>query len=102
MALWGPRGIGNDDDLDGQISEIDRELKDPGSEHRYIPLLVTVPGIAWVLGYTIASEIGDIHRFSSPINCAATPGCAHASTSPEAPTVGGTSPTPAPEIYAGH
>ena len=26
----------------------------------------TVPGIAWVLGYTIASEIGDITRFSSP------------------------------------
>jgi transposase len=30
-----------------------------------VPLL-TVPGIAWVLGYTIASEIGDIHRFASP------------------------------------
>jgi transposase len=28
--------------------------------------LVTVPGIAWVLGYTIAAEIGDIERFRSP------------------------------------
>jgi transposase len=27
---------------------------------------LSVPGIAWVLGYTIASEIGDIHRFASP------------------------------------
>ena len=27
---------------------------------------MSVPGIAWVLGYTIASEIGDIHRFASP------------------------------------
>jgi hypothetical protein len=27
---------------------------------------MTVPGVAWVLSYTIAAEIGDIHRFSSP------------------------------------
>jgi len=32
----------------------------------YVPLLMSVPGIAWVLGYTIASEIGDIQRFASP------------------------------------
>jgi transposase len=25
-----------------------------------------VPGIGWVLAYTIAAEIGDIHRFPSP------------------------------------
>ena len=31
-----------------------------------MPLLQTVPGIAWVLGYTIAAEIGDIERFPSP------------------------------------
>ena len=54
------------DDLDAQITEIDRELKTAGVDHRYIPLLMTVPGIAWVLGYTIAAEIGDIHRFASP------------------------------------
>lgn len=27
---------------------------------------MSVPEIAWLLGYTIATEIGDIHRFSSP------------------------------------
>ena len=54
------------DDLDRQIAGIDRELKRWGTDHPYIPLLVSAPGIAWVLGYTIASEIGDIHRFSSP------------------------------------
>jgi transposase len=27
---------------------------------------MSAPGIAWVLGYTIAAEIGDIHRFASP------------------------------------
>jgi transposase len=54
------------EDLDAQITEIDRQLKAVGVDHRYIPRLMTVPGIAWVLGYTIAAEIGDIRRFSSP------------------------------------
>ena len=31
-----------------------------------MPLLITVPGIGWVLAYTIAAEIGDIDRFESP------------------------------------
>ncbi|MCA1678320.1 MAG: IS110 family transposase [Actinobacteria bacterium] len=54
------------DDLDGQITVIDRELKALGVDHPYVPLLMSVPGIAWVLGYTIAAEIGDIDRFASP------------------------------------
>ena len=54
------------DDLDREIAAIDRELKQLGAEHDYVPLLMSVPGIAWVLGYTIASEIGDIQRFASP------------------------------------
>jgi transposase len=54
------------EDLDSQITEIDRELKAAGVDHRYVPLLMSVPGIAWVLGYTIAAEIGDVHRFASP------------------------------------
>jgi transposase len=54
------------DELDRQISEIERELKALGADHRYVSLLQTVPGIAWVLGYTIAAEIGDIARFASP------------------------------------
>jgi len=54
------------EDLDQQIRGIDSELKALGADHRYIPLLMSVPGIAWVLGYTIAAEIGDIDRFASP------------------------------------
>jgi transposase len=54
------------DELDDEIGQIDRELKQLGADHRYVPLLVTVPGIAWVLGYTIAAEIGDVDRFASP------------------------------------
>jgi transposase len=30
-----------------------------------VPLLLTVPGIGWVLAFTIAAEIGDITRFAS-------------------------------------
>ena len=54
------------DDINEQMRQIERELKQLGADHRYIPLLTTVPGIAWTLGYTIASEIGDIERFASP------------------------------------
>ena len=54
------------DELDREITTIERELKALGAEHRYVPLLTTAPGIAWVLGYTIAAEIGDIGRFASP------------------------------------
>jgi transposase len=37
------------------------------ADHRYIPLLMTAPGIGWITGFTIACELGDISRFSSPV-----------------------------------
>ena len=49
-----------------QIADCERELRRLGVDHPYVPLLRTVPGIGWVLGYTIASEIGDIARFATP------------------------------------
>jgi transposase len=55
------------DDLTRQIDEIERDLQSSGADHRYVPLLLTVPGIGWVLGYTIAVEIGDIGRFPTPV-----------------------------------
>ena len=58
------------DHLDTEIAHVARELKQLGADHKYVPLLTTVPGIAWVLGYTIAAEIGDIERFSSPTKLA--------------------------------
>jgi transposase len=54
------------DDLELQIAALTVQLKRQGVDHRYIPLLVTAPGIGWINGYTIASEIGDIARFPSP------------------------------------
>ncbi len=54
------------DELERRIGEIERWLRRSGADHRYIPLLMTAPGIGWVTGFTIAAEIGDINRFSSP------------------------------------
>jgi transposase len=54
------------DTLDDEIKACERELRAMGADHPYVPLLTTVPGVAWILGYTIASEIGDISRFASP------------------------------------
>jgi transposase len=52
--------------LDTEIEACERELRRLGVEHAYVPLLMTAPGIAWVLAYTIAAEIGEIERFASP------------------------------------
>ena len=54
------------DDLERQIAEINRRLKEGHADHPYIPLLLSVPGIGWVLAFTIAAEIGEIERFASP------------------------------------
>jgi transposase len=51
--------------LDEEITGEERELRRLGADHRYVPV-TTVPGIGWVLGYTIASEVGDVARFPSP------------------------------------
>jgi transposase len=54
------------DDLERQIAEINRRLREGHADHRYIPLLMSAPGIGWVLAFTIAAEIGEIERFASP------------------------------------
>ena len=54
------------DSISFQIGELEEELRADGADHPYVPLLLTVPGVGWVLAYTIAAEIGDIARFASP------------------------------------
>jgi len=54
------------DDLERQITEINRRLREGHAHHPYIPLLMSAPGIGWVLAFTIAGEIGQIERFESP------------------------------------
>jgi transposase len=54
------------DDLDQRIDQVNRKLGATAFDHPYVPLLMTAPGIGWVLAFTIAAEIGEIERFSSP------------------------------------
>jgi transposase len=56
------------DDLEGQIAGINRKLREGHADHPYIPLLMSAPGVGWVLAFTIAAEIGEIERFPSPEN----------------------------------
>jgi transposase len=54
------------DHLNDQIAGIEADLRREGATHPYVPLLMTAPGISWILAYTIAAEIGDIGRFATP------------------------------------
>ena len=54
------------DDLEDQIAEVNARLREGHADHPYIPLLMSAPGIGWVLAFTIAAEIGEISRFPSP------------------------------------
>jgi len=53
------------DALDAEICDLEGNLRQLGAKHPYVPLLVTVPGVGWILTYTIGCELGDIERFSS-------------------------------------
>ena len=52
-------------ELDMRLIPIEGELRPLARADPRVALLVTVPGIGDLLGLTIASEIGDISRFSS-------------------------------------
>jgi transposase len=54
------------DELEAGIERCTADLQAGGADHPNVPLLMSVPGNAWVLGYTIAAELGDVARFSSP------------------------------------
>jgi transposase len=54
------------DHLDVEIDACVRAIRADGADHPYVPLLRTIPGIDWILAYTIATEIGDINRFATP------------------------------------
>jgi transposase len=53
------------DDLDRQITPLERELRPLARADDRARLLMTIPGVAELLALTIASEIGDVARFPS-------------------------------------
>ena len=52
--------------LDARAAPFERELRALAAADRRVMLLRTIPGVGDLLGLTIASEIGDVARFSSP------------------------------------
>src|SRR5215203_1384541 len=57
--------LGVIDDLDRQLAPLERELRPLARADERAKLLMTIPGVAELLGLTIASEIGDVARFPS-------------------------------------
>ncbi len=57
--------LGVIDDLDRQLAPLESELRPLARTDERAKLLMTIPGVAELLGLTIASEIGDISRFPS-------------------------------------
>ena len=55
------------DDLEGPVTQIAKELRRSGADHRYIPILMSAPGFGSITSFTVACEIADITRFSSPV-----------------------------------
>jgi transposase len=53
------------DGLERQIDAINKRLRCEHANDPYVPLLMTAPGIGWVLAFTIAAEIGEIERFAT-------------------------------------
>ena len=50
-------------DLDAQIKPLEKELRVHARQDERAKLLMTIPGIAELLGLTFACEIGDVTRF---------------------------------------
>jgi transposase len=62
---------------------------------------MSAPGIAWVLGYPVAAELGGIGRFPSPKKLVGYTGLCPVSTSPVVGITAGPWPATAPAICAG-
>ena len=55
------------DELELRISQIEHELQRSGADHHYVPILMSAPGFGWITSFTVACELGEITRFSTPI-----------------------------------
>jgi transposase len=57
--------LGVINDLDAQLRPLEQELRPHARQDPRVRLLMTIPGVAEILGLTLASEIGEISRFPS-------------------------------------
>jgi hypothetical protein len=83
------------DELDSEIDESERELRRLGAEHRYVPLLCSVPGIGWCSPPRSpprsATSTASQRRANSPATAASAP----TSTNPASVTCAARSPNKA-------
>jgi transposase len=54
------------DMVEGQIQRIEKRMKKVSFKTEQVKRLMSLPGIGFILAVTIANEIGDISRFSTP------------------------------------
>jgi transposase len=52
--------------LDARVAPLERELRQAASDDARVVLLKSISGVGDLLGLTLASEIGDVTRFSTP------------------------------------
>lgn len=57
--------------LDTDILKYELEIKKQAGDYREIEILISLPGIAYIRGLTIFSEVGDFKRFPNPNKLAA-------------------------------
>src|SRR5262245_17160650 len=50
------------DERSEEITGCERELRQLGADHRYVPLLCSVAGLSWVLAYPMPAEVADLQR----------------------------------------
>ena len=93
--------LGVIDDLDRQLAPLERELRPLARSDERARLLMSIPGVAELLGLTIASEIGDISRFPSARKLVATPAWPRGSSNPAKARAPAVSPRPGQTRCAG-
>lgn len=70
------------DEVERQIKKIEKRMKEIFSPNEETNLLMTMPGVGFILAVVISLEVGDIGRFSGPERLASYSGtvpCVHAS-----------------------
>ena len=68
------------DSIQGQIKLFEERMKEVFAPSEELGLLMTLPGVGFILGVVILSEIGDIERFPSASHFASYAGTAPAFT----------------------
>jgi transposase len=93
--------LGVIDDLDRQIAPLEHELRPHARADERVKLLMTIPGIAELLGLTLAAEIGDIARFPTAKKLVGYSGLTPTIKQSGQTSRTGGSPRPAPRSCAG-